>query len=252
MNVLCLRRLRRLRRLPVSASHRLQHNLVATTLPVVSQNFLEQLLQNHKSSQESLLRQQESLLRRLDKANVKLVQRSDAAGEQKLEFRELELSSLSEIAKLNTKIKVIQNNLDLRTSMEIIAEVLRVRAKHLPKPIALPAIGVQPVLDAVVGGRFDTSLIHFNDAKKKIMAEVGGTTSRSVKHALDCIYGELSKHHHDGGGTTHLTVREGEQTPPEAIAALSVLLFARRLFHLSIDAEYQDSGGQRVLLLSKL
>ncbi|KAJ7203598.1 hypothetical protein GGX14DRAFT_398758 [Mycena pura] len=245
MNVLCLRRLRRLRRLPVSASLRLQHSLVDTIPPVMSQNLLEKLL-------ESIVRQLDEANTRLADANAKVLRGAVAAGEQKLKFEKLESASLSKIAELDTKIKLIENNLDLRTSMEVVAEVLRVRAKQLPKPLALPT-GVQPVLDAMVAGAFDTSQIHFDDAKKKIMAEVGGTTtSLSVKRALDRMYGELSKHHHDGGGTTQLTVRAGEQTPPEAIAALSVLLFGRRLFHLSIDAEYLDLKGNRVLLLSKL
>ncbi|KAJ7203586.1 hypothetical protein GGX14DRAFT_570041 [Mycena pura] len=228
-----------LRRLPVSTavstSRRLQHH------PGNMMPFLKELMKNHQS-------QQERLQQRLDDANAQLTAAAVAAA---VKLNTLELTSLREISDLNTKIKIMNNNLCLRSSMEVVAEVLRVHAKQLPKPIPFPPIGVQPVLDAIVAGKFNTPLILFDDAKKMIMSQLGGITSASVGCALKTIYAELLKHHHDGG-STQLTVKAGEQTPPEAIAALSVLLFARRLFHCSIDAAYQDSTGQPLFLLSNL
>lgn len=133
-----------------------------------------------------------------------------------------------------------------------------------PPTVTLPSTGVQPVINAVVRGSFNvpgpkksggvgTVRVIYGDAQAAVIAAVaagGGIGLQDVKQSLAKLYGELLKHHH-GGVTDTIHIRHGEQTLAEAIAAMSILLFARWRYASQLDADYTDETGM-ITVVSKL
>ncbi|KAJ7709663.1 hypothetical protein B0H17DRAFT_1190844 [Mycena rosella] len=130
------------------------------------------------------------------------------------------------ISDLQTDIQRAKNNLDARSSIEIVTGVLRMT---IHPPLRL-APGVQPVLDAIAKGHFDGpgvatvggALVHYADAQAAVVAAVaarGGLPTKSVAQALGKLYGELFKHHH-GGVTSQISIKHDQQTMSEAVAAM--------------------------------
>ncbi|KAJ7770429.1 hypothetical protein B0H16DRAFT_1515299 [Mycena metata] len=155
---------------------------------------------------------------------------------------------------LRIKLERSHNNVHLRSAIEIITASLSERQKGLGR--ANPAKGgsVQPVIDAIVLGDFNDPSVTFQDAQKAVLGALtakGGIKVNDIGRALGSLYGELSKHHHTGVSEV-LTLREGEQTLAEAIGAMSVILFARRLYASDFDAAYYDSTGKVQATLSAL
>jgi hypothetical protein len=128
----------------------------------------------------------------------------------------------------------------------------RNKVLNLPNPAR--GSGVQPVINAMVARGYNDPNVTFLDAETTVIAKLtakGGVKHRDVRRALATLYGELSKHHHTGVSEA-LILREGEQMLPEAISAMSVILFARRLYASHFDAEYYDAAGKVQATLSKL
>lgn len=79
----------------------------------------------------------------------------------------------------------------------------------------------------------------------------GGIKPQDLSHSLATLYGELSKHHHSGVSEA-LTLREGEQILSEAVGAMSIVLFVRRLYASDFDIIYYDQEGNVHITLSNL
>jgi len=169
-------------------------------------------------------------------------------------------ANLRKISDLQTDVQEMHNNLNLRSALEIIAEVLRLRANHPPVVNLRLAPGVQSVLDAIGKGSFDApgaatvggglAGVQYADAQAAVVAAVaagGGITAKNIAQGLGKLYGELSKHQHPGV-SKQISIRHGEQTMAEAIAAMSVLLFARRLFGCQLDAVYKNAAGKSTVV----
>ncbi|KAJ6621008.1 hypothetical protein B0H10DRAFT_1945645 [Mycena sp. CBHHK59/15] len=135
------------------------------------------------------------------------------------------------------------NNLNLQSAIEIISEVFWQKAS-LRAPKLLLASRVQPILDAIVGGSFDDH-VKYADAQAAVVAAVasqGGISVKAITQSLSKLYMELSKNHHSGVSDT-IEICENEQTMAEAIAAMSILLYARRLYGSPLDAVLRDEDG---------
>jgi hypothetical protein len=92
--------------------------------------------------------------------------------------------------------------------------------------------------------------VHYADAQAAVVAAVaagGEVTAKNIVQALGKLYGELSKHHR-GGTSKQIFIHHSEQTVAEAVAAMSVLLFARWLFGCQLDAVYTDGAGKRTVV----
>ncbi|KAJ7368538.1 hypothetical protein DFH08DRAFT_28202 [Mycena albidolilacea] len=130
-----------------------------------------------------------------------------------------------------------RNNLHLRSALEIITTSLVERQKFLGRLNPAKGGGVQPVINAIVMGDFNDPNVTFQDVQKAVVGALtakGGVKVNDVGRALASLYGELSKHHHTGVSEA-LSLREGEQTLTEAIGAMSIILFARRLYASNFD-----------------
>ncbi|KAJ7457503.1 hypothetical protein FB451DRAFT_1564292 [Mycena latifolia] len=154
---------------------------------------------------------------------------------------------------LRRKLEISRNNLHLRSAIEIIATSLE-RHKGLKRRNPAQGAGVQPVINAVAAGGFNDPTVIFQDSQKAVVGALtakGGIKPKEISRALASLYGELSKHRHTGVSQA-LTLREGEQTLSEAIGAMSIVLFARRLYASDFDVVYYDSDGNIQVTLSKL
>ncbi|KAJ7904741.1 hypothetical protein B0H14DRAFT_2664197 [Mycena olivaceomarginata] len=146
---------------------------------------------------------------------------------------------------LRTKLEMSRNNLHLRSTIEIITTSLVERQKFLGRSNPAQGGGVQPVINAIAAGDFNDPNVTFQDVQKAVIGALtakGGVKVNDIGRALASLYGGLSKHHHTGVSDA-LSLREGEQTLTEAIGALSIILFARRLYASNFDAVYFDSMG---------
>ncbi|KAJ7206075.1 hypothetical protein GGX14DRAFT_397339 [Mycena pura] len=151
---------------------------------------------------------------------------------------------------LRVQLEIAHNNLNMRSAVEIVTTTLKERSLNLSDRTS----GVQPTINDIVAGRFDARGIRFQDAEGAVFARLtaqGGIQSQDVAHALKTLYHELSKTRHRGVSKI-LTVRDGEQPLAEAIAALSLILFARRLYGSSFNACFMDEAGITILTLSDL
>ncbi|KAJ7489484.1 hypothetical protein FB451DRAFT_1225051 [Mycena latifolia] len=163
-------------------------------------------------------------------------------------------ANLCKISDLLTDVQKLQNNLNLRSALEIVAEVLRLKANQLPDANLRLAPGVQSVLDAIGKGSFDRpgalAAVHYADAQAAVVAAVasgGEVEAKNIAQALGTLYGELSKCHH-GSVTRRIEIRHDEQTMAETVVAMSILLFARRLFGCQLDAVYTDAAGKSTVV----
>ncbi|KAJ7201062.1 hypothetical protein GGX14DRAFT_571635 [Mycena pura] len=155
---------------------------------------------------------------------------------------------------LRVELERARNNLNLRTAIEIITTTLVQQHGYEKIPEFVNGLGVQPVIDAVVEGHFNNAGAKFNDAQATVTAGLmphGGIEAYDIGSALSSLYSELSTHYH-GGVSKVLTVRHGEQTLAEAIATMSIVLFARQQYASRFDAQYEDFTGKIVLKLSDL
>ncbi|KAJ7764111.1 hypothetical protein DFH07DRAFT_770518 [Mycena maculata] len=204
----------------------------------------ERLLASHKEAQQRLERQINALQKRLQNTNDDLKTAAVTIGNN--------VTTHAHVTEnLRSQLEMSRNNLHLRSAIEIIAASLTERNKGLNLPNPAHGPGVQPVIDAMVAGAYNDPNVTFLDAETAVIAKLSGVKHRDVRRALATLYGELSKHHHTGVSET-LTLREGEQTLPEAISAMSVILFARRLYASNFDAEYYNAAGKVQGTLSKL
>ncbi|KAJ7507227.1 hypothetical protein B0H11DRAFT_2185697 [Mycena galericulata] len=156
------------------------------------------------------------------------------------------------IMDLQMELQRIRNNLDLRSGMEIVAEALRIRHNQTPAPMFRLASGVQPVLDAIANGLFDSpgGRVRYAVVQADVIAAVaagGGVTTKNVHQALGKLYGKLSKQHH-GGVSQQIQIREADQTMAEAVAAMSILLFARSLIGCRLDAVFTTAEGKSTVV----
>ncbi|KAJ6498901.1 hypothetical protein C8R45DRAFT_1093190 [Mycena sanguinolenta] len=172
------------------------------------------------------------------------------------EYTESRIKLHRSIEDLHTVVKQSRNNLNLRSGMEIICEMLRLKAKSTDPRLGP---GVQSVLDAVAAGSFDaqpagsSGVVHYQTALSDVINAVGakgGIQTKTVGYAHASLYHTLSKYDH-GGVTRTIKVCQSEQTLEEAVAAMAVLLFARRLWGCQLDAEFTDSSGC-ITTISKL
>ncbi|KAJ7834039.1 hypothetical protein B0H14DRAFT_2799653 [Mycena olivaceomarginata] len=155
---------------------------------------------------------------------------------------------------LQAELERAKNNLTLRSAVEIITTTLTECQQTLNRRNRVKDAGVQPVIDAVVRGKFDDLTSTFHDAKATVIRKLtthGGIKKHDVARALASLYGEISKHHHTGVSDV-LTLRHGEQTVAETIASLNLILFARQLYSSKFDALYMDANGNVLVTLSKL
>ncbi|KAJ7072690.1 hypothetical protein C8F01DRAFT_1243723 [Mycena amicta] len=171
-------------------------------------------------------------------------------------------ANLGTISTLEIQLRKAKNNLDLRSGMEIITETLRHQTKldaqlranlplhlqaRLPPPLHLGA-GVQAVLDALVQGAFDTATAIYSDSQATVVAAVtagGGISAKSISYSVKTLYATLSKHHHVGISDV-IEIRE-DYVMAEAIVAMSIILFAKRLFGCQLDAKYINNQGTLTL-----
>ncbi|KAJ6581650.1 hypothetical protein B0H19DRAFT_1116120 [Mycena capillaripes] len=163
-------------------------------------------------------------------------------------------TQVSTISALQIEVQKYKNNLNIRSAIEIVAEILRLLA-----PNTRLGRGVQIVVNAVNQGIFDglspgpsgqPTHVRFGNAQADVIAAVTagrGVAMKDVAQAMGRLYDELSKHHH-GGVTEVIEMHHGEQTVPEAIAALSMILFARRRFACTLDVVYTDGSGTKTIL----
>ncbi|KAJ6593298.1 hypothetical protein B0H19DRAFT_1089693 [Mycena capillaripes] len=154
------------------------------------------------------------------------------------------------ISELLIEVHRTQNNLNLRSGLKIIAEVLRIRAKPTVASLHLP-LDVQSVLDEIPRRSIDSDgrVVRYADAHAAVAAAflAGGdrVTQKDAAQALGTLYEEVSNHYHEGS-TVPIKIRHGEQTMAEAVAAMSVFFFARQLFGCRLDAVYIDAAGKRI------
>ncbi|KAJ7134686.1 hypothetical protein C8R44DRAFT_771138 [Mycena epipterygia] len=191
---------------------------------------------------------------RISKLEAKIERIQKEANAEALSAALANQANLRKISDLQTYVQKIQNNLHLRSALEIVAEVLRLKANQQPRANLRLASGVQAVLNAIGKGSFDApgtlAAVHYVDAQAAVIAAVaaGGVKTKDIAEALGKLYGELSKHHYHGGVTEQIEIRDGEQTMAETVAAMSVLLFARRLFGCQLDAVYTDAAGKSTVV----
>ncbi|KAF8217627.1 hypothetical protein K438DRAFT_5273 [Mycena galopus ATCC 62051] len=155
---------------------------------------------------------------------------------------------------LRIKLEKARNNLSLRSAIEMIRTTLQERHKILKLSNPVQGSGVQKVIDTIAVGGFNDGNVTFEDAKNTVVKELtarGGIKTPDVGRALGVLYAEISKHHHTGV-TESLTVRQGEQTLAEAIAIMSIILFARRVYGSVLNAAYYDSNNKFQFTLSTL
>ncbi|KAJ6578064.1 hypothetical protein B0H19DRAFT_574829 [Mycena capillaripes] len=200
--------------------------------------------------------QRQELTHLMEKQRIEMEAKIETQRKLVAEGNEAAKDNLRKISDLEIEVKRIQNNLNLRSGIEIVAEVLRLKSKQ--PPIMEPAlpVGVQPVLDAIGNGSFDSPGVlgglglRYQDVEATIVAAVaagGEMTMKSLKQTLNKIYGELSKYH-PTGISHRIVIQHGEQTIEEAVVCMSVLLFARRLFGCRLDAVYTDSTEQTTIV----
>ncbi|KAJ7430621.1 hypothetical protein FB451DRAFT_1422400 [Mycena latifolia] len=139
------------------------------------------------------------------------------------------------------KVVLLQRDL---IDAQIIAPVLRVNAKNIKI-----GRGVQAVVDAALDGKFDdpnalttsgTKGITFAAARADIIRQFGPSglfPSTLLDMATQVIYHEMSKHMH-GSEVDPIEIQEGEHTQAEAMAALTLFLFAARLVGSTVDVQY--------------
>ncbi|KAF8208770.1 hypothetical protein K438DRAFT_1961338 [Mycena galopus ATCC 62051] len=223
------------------------HERAQERLTAAHKEALANALAFHKDSQQRLERQNNALQKRLQATNDNLKKAAVTIGNNVT-------AHTHTTEHLRSLLEMSRNNLHLRSAMEIITTSLTERNKGLNLPNPARGPGVQPVIDAMVAGAYNDPNITFLDAETTVIARVtakGGVKHHDVRRALASLYGELSKHHHTGVSEA-LTLREGEQTLSEAISAMSVILFARRLYASNFDAEYYDAAGKVQATVSKL
>ncbi|KAF8209633.1 hypothetical protein K438DRAFT_2063075 [Mycena galopus ATCC 62051] len=156
---------------------------------------------------------------------------------------------------LRIKLQKSRNNFHMRSAVsEIIASSLTERQKALNHSNPVRGAGVQAVIDAVAAGGFDEAKVSFLDpvtfhaAQNAVVGALTGTAKSGIKvndvtRALASLYEELSEHHQSGVSKT-LDLHADGQTLAHAIAAMSVILFARRLYVSHFDATYRDANGR--------
>lgn len=108
-------------------------------------------------------------------------------------------------------------------------------------------------MDAIGEGSFDRIFdrvpwlnVRHADARATVAAAVapeGGLAEEDIAQALGNLYGKL-KDHGRAGVSQQICISYGEQNVAQAVAAMSVLLFARRLF-CRLDAVYLNEAGLR-------
>lgn len=105
---------------------------------------------------------------------------------------------------------------------------------------------MQEVIDAIIRGGFDDGRATFEKSKDTVIKAATTWGAINVKRSevhcafkLGTLYGELSRCH--PGVSRTLAVHHSEQTLPEAIAALSIIHFARCAYGSSLDATYYGS-----------
>ncbi|KAJ6595148.1 hypothetical protein DFH09DRAFT_1136292 [Mycena vulgaris] len=219
------------------------HERAQERLTAAHKEALANTLASHKDAQQRLERQINALQKRLQTTNDDLKTAAVTIGH-----------NLNVTEHLRSQLEMSRDNLHLRSTIEIITATLTERNKGLNLPNPARGSGVQPILDAMVAGTYNDPNVTFLDAETTVIGKFtakGGVKHRDVRRALVTLYGELSKHHHTGVSEA-LTLREGEQTLPEAISAMSVILFARRLYASNFDAEYYDAAGKVQGTLSQL
>ncbi|KAJ7117697.1 hypothetical protein C8R44DRAFT_738580 [Mycena epipterygia] len=118
-------------------------------------------------------------------------------------------------------------------------------SSRLVRACVSPPASSPALLDDIGRGSFDApgvgggpAAVHYADAQAAVVAEVAAGGG-------DIVW-ELSKHHE--GVTEKIEIRHGEQTMAEAVVAMSILLFARRLFDCQLDAVYTDVAGKRTMV----
>ncbi|KAJ7632055.1 hypothetical protein B0H17DRAFT_1339759 [Mycena rosella] len=207
-------------------------------------NVLQATIEGLTTSHE---RQIKALQQRLQRAN-------DELKKAEIVLNQNVTTNIHSNEGLRTKLEIGRNNLHMRSTIEIITASLTERHKSLNQQNPAQGAGVQPVINAVTAGGFNDPNVTFQDAQKAVVGALtakGGIKPNDISRALASLYGELSKHHHTGVSEA-LTLREGGQTLSEAIGAMSVIIFARRLYASEFDAAYCDSESYIQTTLSKL
>ncbi|KAJ6498905.1 hypothetical protein C8R45DRAFT_1071565 [Mycena sanguinolenta] len=230
-------------------------NIITNTMQIL----LDQQAKQDSSNQNTMkmfLDQQAKLLDRQNEERRVWSGQLTSSQEVIREYIEKETKLQLSIENLQTNIKRSQNNLNLRSGMEIISEILRLKTKTTGPRVGP---GVQSVLDAVADGSFDAQpaggggIVHYQTALSDVINAIGaggGVQIKTVGYAHASLYHTLSKYHH-GGVTQTIKIHESDQTVAEAVAAMVVILFARRLWGCQLDIEFTALSG-RVTTISNL
>lgn len=138
--------------------------------------------------------------------------------------------------------------------LEIIALVVQNRVK-------INGTGVQATIDAIVAGRLnEPKLIRlsghrgvlFAEARADVLAKLspsGRLPASQINKALKVIYNET---HDVSAEVNPIELNEGDYTPAEAIAIMSVFLFIHRLIRCNLDIAYTSKHNQIRFKLSQL
>ncbi|KAJ7212973.1 hypothetical protein GGX14DRAFT_564020 [Mycena pura] len=176
-------------------------------------------------------------------------ERQVLAMQQELKSAQRELR----IELLKMDLHKIQNKLNLRSAIEIVAYTLDERCKSLNLVNPATGSGVQKIIDAAVRGGYDDGGVTFEKSKATVIKAVttrGGIKPVEVREALRTLY-DLSKDFHPGLSET-LEVHHGKQTVPEAIAAMSIIHFAQCAYGSNLDAVYYNSNKKPQFTISAL
>ncbi|KAJ7201616.1 hypothetical protein GGX14DRAFT_655537 [Mycena pura] len=198
----------------------------------------------------------EAEARKRERAYEAEARKRERVYEAEAKEREIALAvSTVEAAHVNEGLRLererAKDNVNLRSSIEIITTTL------VQQPGAKKRVkghGVQAVLDAIDAGVFNNASANFEKARAEVTAGLtrhGGIKAQDVTIALQSLYRLLSKPYHRGVSEV-LIIRHGALPLADAIAAMSVIYFARQQYASRFDAVYEDSAGDPVLKLSDL
>ncbi|KAF8905606.1 hypothetical protein CPB85DRAFT_1315180 [Mucidula mucida] len=138
-----------------------------------------------------------------------------------------------------TTVKRLQGDLNLRTSLEIVAPILGMR-------LNMYNIGrrVQPVIDAIAAGKLDAT---------HPFSPGHHCPARLIDDALAVLYRELSTRSYLYAEVDPMKICEGDYTHAEIVAVMSVFLFVNRLMTCrDLNILCTNSSGSGLFSISGL